>query len=181
MTVSAFESIHPLASLGDLDPDNIEAFYDLFTHPKLTPYLPEQAIPKNLDEAREEVASLMAKEWQGTGKYWGIYHDKELIGTVGLHTLVPRQGSIEISYELHPSYWGKGIATHAAIYCVEYARLHLLNVQTIKAYTLTDNIASHRVAEKAGFKRAGIYQNDCFYHGQLIDRLLFTLTLRDHE
>ena len=65
------------------------------------------------------------------------------------------------------------------MYCVEYARLHFLNVKKVLAYTLVDNIGSHRVAEKAGFTRVGICHQDCFYHGKLIDRLLFSITLRD--
>ena len=175
------EQIHPLAALGDLRPDDYQIFFDLFTHPKLVPYLPEQAIPKNYEEAQKEIDNLVSKEWQGVGRYWGIYHENMLIGTVGLHTLVARDHSIEISYEIHPDYWGHGIATHAAIYCSVYARLHLLNVNTIKAYTLTDNKPSHRVAEKAGFKRVKVCKNDCFYHGKLIDRLLFELVLREND
>lgn len=176
-----YETIHPLAALGDLRTEDVQIFYELFTHPQLVPYLPEQAIPKNLADARREIDNLISKEWQGNGRYWGIYHQDELIGTVGLHTLVNSDKSIEISYELHPDYWGHGIATHAAIYCTEYARLHFLNINTIKAYTLTDNLASHRVAEKAGFTRMRVCKNDCFYHGKLIDRILFELTLRDND
>ena len=172
------ERIHPLAYIGDLRPEDYEIFYELFTHPQLVPFLPEQAIPKSHSDAKKEIANLISKEWQGNGKYWGIYHQEELIGTVGLHTLVPADNSIEISYELHPDFWGRGIASHAAIYCIAYAKMHLLNVETIKAYTLTDNIGSHRVAEKAGFKRIGICKNDCFYHGSLIDRVLFEIQLR---
>jgi ribosomal-protein-alanine N-acetyltransferase len=125
--------------------------------------------------------TLLTHKRRGTGRYWGIYHQNMLIGTVGLHTLLSTDKTIEISYELHPDYWGHGIATHAAIYCTEYARLHFLNVNTIKAYTLTENKASHRVAEKSGFKRIKLCKNDCFYHGKLIDRILFELRLREDE
>lgn len=175
------EPIHSHASLGPLRPEDYEVFYELFTHEKLVPFLPEQAIPKSPADAVKEMKYLMDKEWQGNGKYWGIYHNNHLIGTAGLHTLVEHNQSIEISYELHPDYWGYGIATCAAIYCVEYARIHMLNVKKILAYTLVDNIGSHRVAEKAGFKRVGIRQNDCFYHGQLIDRVLFAITIRPDD
>ena len=175
------EIIHPLAALGDLRVEDVQIFYELFTHPKLVPYLPEQAIPNDLADAQKEIDNLISKEWKGTGRYWGIYHQNKLIGTVGLHTLLSTDKTIEISYELHPDYWGHGIATHAAIYCTEYARLHFLNVNTIKAYTLTENKASHRVAEKSGFKRVKLCKNDCFYHGKLIDRILFELRLREDE
>ena len=178
---SQIEKIHPLADLGPLRVEDYKIFYDLFTHKQLVPYLPEQAIPKNHEEAKKEIQFLMKKEWQGIGKYWGIYHDDKLIGTVGLHTLLAHEKTIEISYELHPDYWGQGIATCATLYCVEFARLHMLNINKVLAYTLVDNIGSHRVALKSGFISAGILRNDCFYHGKLIDRHLFELVLRDNE
>ena len=159
--------------------EDFKAFYDLFTHEKITPYLPDQAIPKNYDDAKKEISQLIDKEWDGVGKYWGIYHCGDLIGTVGLHSLDKQTSSIEMSYEISPDFWGKGIATHAAIYCIEYAKLHFLNVQTIKAYTLVDNIGSHRVAEKAGLKYTKLCKNDCFYHGKIIDRMLFEIDLRN--
>ena len=46
VTPEEHEIIHPLAALGDLRVEDVQIFYALFTHPKLVPYLPEQAIPK---------------------------------------------------------------------------------------------------------------------------------------
>ncbi|MEC8882163.1 MAG: GNAT family N-acetyltransferase [Pseudomonadota bacterium] len=175
------EKIHPMAELGDLDPEDYKTFYDLFTHEKIIPYLPDQAIPKSYADAKQEIIDLMKKEWDGVGRYWGIYHCGCLIGTVGFHTLDQKNKSIEISYEISPDFWGKGIATHAVVYCIEYAKVHFLNIDKVIAYTLVDNIGSHRVAEKSGFKRIRICKNDCFYHGKIIDRLLFEIDLRDDQ
>ena len=61
------------------------------------------------------------------------------------------------------------------------AKVHFLNIDKVIAYTLVDNIGSHRVAEKSGFKRIRICKNDCFYHGKIIDRLLFEIDLRDDQ
>ena len=174
-------NIHPLADVGALRMSDYQQFYDLFRHPQIMPYLPEQAIPSDLESAKRELANLISKEWQRNGKYWGIYHQNQLTGTVGLHTYDALEHSIEISYELHPEYWGHGIATNATIFCIQYARRHMSFIKKIKAYTLVDNIGSHRVAEKSGFQRVGILKDDCYYHGVLIDRMLFEITLDKHE
>lgn len=173
-------NIHPLADVSALRMSDHEQFYRLFTHPEIMPFLPEQSIPQNLEAAKQELADLISKEWQHQGKYWGIYHQNQLIGTVGLHSYAAKTSCIEISYEVHPDFWGHGIATNATIYCVQYAKKHMRYVKKIKAYTLVDNIGSHRVAEKCGFIRIGILKNDCYYHGKLINRMLFEIDVDDH-
>lgn len=173
------EKIHPLAEVGPLDPNDYKVFYELFTDKQIIPFLPEPAIPKDHADAQREIQDLIDKEKNGTGKYWGIYHCNRLIGTVGLHSVDTRHHTGEISYEISPDFWGKGISTHAVIFCIEYTKVFLKDIKTIKAYTLLDNIPSQRVAEKSGFTRIGICKNDCLYHGKIIDRLLFEIELTD--
>ena len=169
--------IHPDAEIGQLRPEDHTVYFALFTHQSLKPYLPETAIPKSIDHASKEIDRLIALEQSGQGKYWGIYHSNLLIGTLGLHSYAPLKKTVEISYELNPDFWNKGITTCAARYCLTQARRYFPNVEKILAYTLIDNIGSHRVVEKAGFHRIGIQKNDCIYHGKVIDRLLYAAEL----
>ena len=78
---------------------------------------------------------------------------------------------LKISYEIHPDFKGRGIATAAVSHCLAYTDANL-DIHKIIAYTLTDNIASQRVAEKAGFVNKGVLKNNCMYNGKLIDRVI---------
>ena len=77
--------------------------------------------------------------------------DQDFIGRGGLQALeLDGEVCVEVSYALLPTYWGLGLATALAQFSVETAR-QLLNIDSLVALTLPDNLASQRVAEKAGF------------------------------
>ena len=79
----------------------------------------------------------------------------QLIGTVGFHTVVPTNRSAELAFDLMPSYWGRGIATHVCQVVVRWAHEHA-SVLRVQATTLESNVRSARVLERAGFEREGL-------------------------
>jgi [ribosomal protein S5]-alanine N-acetyltransferase len=80
----------------------------------------------------------------------GIFH-------IGHYDLQPE---IEIGYRFHVKYWGKGYATEVTQALVKWGFEHL-NVDTIVAFTKTENVASRRVLEKSGFHHVGL--RECHY------------------
>lgn len=163
----------PKTFIGQIDPNYYVDYYELLNHPDVKPFIPAIHVPIDHKAAEHNLTTLANMQNHDEGIYWGLYSSDHLIGTVGLHTWDKNKNTIEISYEIHPDYTGHGLATLACKYCVNFTVEHT-NVDKILAYTLTDNVPSHRVAEKAGFTRTGILQNNCLYNGNLIDRLLFT-------
>lgn len=79
----------------------------------------------------------------------------QLIGTVGFHTVVPVNRSAELAFDLMPSYWGRGIATHVCQAAVRWAHEHA-GVLRVQATTLESNLRSARVLERVGFEREGL-------------------------
>ncbi len=81
-----------------------------------------------------------------------------LIGTIGFHTISLVNRSAEIAYDLHPAYWGRGIATACcdAVVAWGFERLRYVRVQ---ATTLDANRASLRVLEKCAFVREGLLRS----------------------
>ena len=77
----------------------------------------------------------------------------EIIGDYCFKGLLA-DGSVEIGYGLEPEYWGKGYATEAVIAAVDWA-LKQPGVKRIEAETESENAASQRVLEKAGFIPTG--------------------------
>lgn len=161
----------PPLYLDTIDTAYAEDYFHLIHHPQIKPLIPNNHVPIDIAAAQRELRNQYTLEATGKGIYWGIYTHKRLIGTCGLHSWNAIQNTMEISYEIHPDFSGKGITTKAVKHTVRYADEHL-SLRKILAYTLTDNIASQRVALKAGFNEHGVLKNNCIYNGKMIDRML---------
>ncbi|GLY14876.1 hypothetical protein Kisp01_18910 [Kineosporia sp. NBRC 101677] len=93
---------------------------------------------------------------------WAIADPQEdvLLGevVVFLHSLRDRQG--EIGYWMHPDARGRGLASEATFLAARHALLPVedggLGWANIGLRASVDNVASQRVAEKAGFRRLGL-------------------------
>ena len=79
----------------------------------------------------------------------------EVIGNCGL-VLVEWEGpDVELAYMIRRDRWGEGIATEAATASLEHG-LGPLAMQRVIGLAYPENIASHRVMEKAGMTRVGM-------------------------
>lgn len=81
-----------------------------------------------------------------------------LVGTIGFHTLSPVNRSAELAYDLAPSHWGQGIATHLSRVVVAWAH-EQANLLRIQATVLESNARSARVLERVGFEREGLLRS----------------------
>lgn len=78
-----------------------------------------------------------------------------LLGTIGFHTVSGLNRSAELAYDLHPSAWGRGIASSLVRDVVAWAHGHVGLVR-IQATVLAANRASIRVLERTGFVHEGL-------------------------
>ncbi len=84
---------------------------------------------------------------------------RRFVGRGGLrHATLDGQIEVEVGYGLMSEFWGRGLATELAIESVRvgFAELHR---PSLVCFTLTTNVASRRVMEKAGFQ----YERDMIY------------------
>ena len=82
-----------------------------------------------------------------------IEEQGRLCGGIGVFRPAPEHGW-EVGYWVEKSCWGRGIATEALTAIVDWAREELGADQLTAGY-FTDNPASSRVLEKAGFEPTG--------------------------
>ena len=61
---------------------------------------------------------------------------------------------MEVGWLLERSAWGRGLATEAALACVDHG-LEQVGLERIISIARTDNLASRRVMEKAGLTHRG--------------------------
>jgi len=81
-----------------------------------------------------------------------IVYNKSAIGTIGLSVKNENEELCgDIGYWIGEKYWNKGIGTHAIKSVVKFGFDTYKNIDCISAYVFTDNPASIRALEKAGF------------------------------
>src|SRR5262245_39163856 len=94
----------------------------------------------------------------------------EMIGVIFLR--LREHDSIELTYGVAPAYRNRGVATAAAV-LVSGWRLEELAAARVELRVGKSNLASQRVAAKAGFSREGIVRSHVAATGLDYDDLLF--------
>ncbi|HET8777910.1 MAG TPA: GNAT family N-acetyltransferase [Candidatus Limnocylindria bacterium] len=116
----------------------------------------------------------------GEGIEWAAVRlaDDRLIGSFGLKRTDWRGRSSEIGYWVAPWARGEGLAVEAVLAIARW----LLVEQRFERMVLraaTGNLASQRVAEKAGLTREGIARNAGFTNHGRVDLVVFSLVPAD--
>lgn len=98
----------------------------------------------------------------------------KMVGAVGFHSISALNRTAEITYDLSPPYWGRGIATAACSAAMAWG-FAARGWHRIQATTLLSNLASQRVLAKCGFQREGLVRNFRIVRGQPANYLMFSL------
>ncbi len=101
--------------------------------------------------------------------------DDRLVGVVGFHTVSALNRTAEITYILHPEFWGRGLATACTRAAVAWGFQERQWVR-IQGTTLEPNLASQRVLLNAGFLYEGRLRNFRIVRGEPRDYLLYAVT-----
>lgn len=97
-------------------------------------------------------------------------------GTIGLRISVPAFGIAELGYGLRPAWRGRGLTTRAVRLVADWAFTQA-GVARLEIGAAVGNVASQRVAERAGFVREGIARQRLpTAAGGRVDEVRFGLT-----
>jgi RimJ/RimL family protein N-acetyltransferase len=80
----------------------------------------------------------------------------------------------QLGYWLGEDFWGRGIMTEAIKLITGYTFEHF-DLVRIQATVNSNNLASMRVLEKAGFVKEGILKNGIVKYGEVMDEHLYAL------
>ncbi len=113
--------------------------------------------PADLDEAgaRARIDATLQRAAQGLARRYAIRDDHGVpLGTCGLGRLreVP-----EVFYAVLAAHRGRGVATAAVMTLTDWA---LSRTPVVALETVALNVASERVAQKAGFAVASVFEGD---------------------
>ncbi len=142
--------------LRHLNADDLDDLFRLYSDPDIRKYFPEGVL--TLAGAREELGWHMdTYEQHPQLGLWATIHKEtgKFIGRCGLLPWeIDGQTETEIAYLLDKSFWHQGLATEAVEGIMKYAfdELHLSRLICLMH---PDNIASQRVARRAGLRLEG--------------------------
>jgi RimJ/RimL family protein N-acetyltransferase len=136
------------------DEDSYEA---LLLDPEVSAWLRPEPLPPF---SRADIAEMLAddlRHWREAGfGPWALVEAEggELVGRVGLRrTSIGGELCTELAWTVRPAWQGRGLATAAAREGVALGRS--VGLAEVVALVLPANLASRRVAEKAGMRSTG--------------------------
>ncbi|MEU6205592.1 GNAT family N-acetyltransferase [Micromonospora musae] len=166
-----------VVTLRPLGPDDVDVMHRLHTRPEV---VANQAPPVPPDRAAiERRCRLSASQWL-TGELARLLildaATGEPAGSCGLSVSDPQAGEGTVGYALLPQWRGRGYATRAVRLLAGWA-FGPAGLARLAAGTVPENVASHRVLEKVGFRREGLLRGRLpGLAGTRIDDLVFGLT-----
>jgi [ribosomal protein S5]-alanine N-acetyltransferase len=123
--------------------------YYLRTHPSVNKFI-ERNVPKNISDVEKFIELRNADP----NPFYFIIETlptNELAGTICLWNINKENKYAEVGYELLPDFQGKGIMTSALREIINLAFTEL-DIETIVAFTHSENLSSRKLLEKFGFK-----------------------------
>jgi ribosomal-protein-alanine N-acetyltransferase len=159
--------------LRRIEPRDAAAYDAYRADPEVTRYT-------SIDAANEPatlVFPLMEKAFEEKRAIrWAISakDSGEMAGDCGFFEINVPHARAEIGYVIARQHWGRGVGTAAVRAMVRWG-LSTLALNRIEAIIHSENLASMRVAEKAGFEREGTLRGRTLIRGVYSDMLMYAL------
>lgn len=113
--------------------------------------------PYTASDALAYIQSREEEHASGRGIYWAVADpvSDRCIGAYAMMSVDRVNGTAELGYWIHPDARGRGVATAATRLAVRHAAIPEedggLGLRRLVLYAAASNVASHKVAERAGF------------------------------
>jgi RimJ/RimL family protein N-acetyltransferase len=156
------EDVEPLVAALDGDPD-VSRWLELIPQPYREP------------EARAWVAASTHMWREGTASPFAVLAEKEVVGGCGVNWIDRDHGVGDIGYWARSDVRRRGYITRAVTVVARWA--FDLGSERLQVRADAENVASQRVAERAGFTREGV-QRSARYNprlGRRMDFVVFSL------
>lgn len=162
----------PRLILRRMSPDDLDDLTRMHLDPRVmatlggvrSPEVTREWLERHLEHWRQYGFGLWLARERETGQF---------VGRSGLHHVeIEGREEIEVGYSLLSEFWGRGLATELARASIR-AAFAVRNLPELVCFTLTNNRASQRVMQKAGFR----YERELLY--QDLPHVLYRLSRDD--
>lgn len=154
---------------------DVNDFYSIHQNPKVNQYL-RYPIQSKID-ATNYIQKLINEFNQNQIARYAVIlkENEELIGFSGLKFRNTEENGYndfyDLGYRFAEEYWGKGLATEAGLAWLDYG-FNKMNLKTIHACVIKENLASNHVLKKIGFSFINEYTlNNQIHNWYKIDTL----------
>lgn len=179
MNTQYFFGPFPALDLGDIVlreivTEDAPVYLDYMSKDEMAGFLTKENRPQTLESATEEVqywASLFPAK---RSIYWAIAlkENNKMIGTAGFNHISFANSRAEISYDLSPDFWGRGIMLKSIKGILQFADLGL-QIMRVQATVIVDNDKSIKVLERCGFTKEGFMPKYEVVEGEHKDYFMF--------
>jgi len=162
--------------------EDVNALYEAVRESiaEVSPWLPWCHQNYSIEETREFISSREIASQGGEWYSFGIFENDggSLLGGVGINFVNRVHQMANLGYWVRTSAAGRGTATMATRLAARFGfeELGLFRLEIVAA---VGNVASQRVAEKAGARREGVLRNRLLMRGESLDAVLYSLVPED--
>jgi len=149
--------------------------------PRFTAISSDYSMAHALDYVQRVDASVRTQRELPFVIEYGNGDDKVFAGTISFHSINVKNSVGELGYWMKSSMRGKGIGTTAAGMLTDYG-FATIGFKRIEALVDTENVASCKLLESAGYQREGLLRNKVTRDdGRQVDMYLFGAVPEDWE
>lgn len=171
-------------SLRPFTTDDADELYEAVRESmrELQPWMPWCHTDYSIKETREWLSLRDDVLKNGTDYGFRIADalSDRMLGGAGLNQINSLYRAANLGYWIRTSATGRGVATRAVRLLAQFGfeELNLIRIEIVAA---VGNLASQRVAEKAGAMREGVMRKALLIHGVAHDAVLTSLVAEDME
>ncbi|HZN74581.1 MAG TPA: GNAT family N-acetyltransferase [Micromonosporaceae bacterium] len=167
----------PRLHIRPLVADDAPAVTDVFADRQTQRWLP---VSRNFEAAAWCTELAVERRDSGEGDHYGVVRreDDRLVGCLWTKRTDWGARVTEVTYAMAPAARGFGIAAEATD-AVAIALLLEHGFQRVELRVAPGNLASRRVAEKAGFTYEGLLRNAGYVHSGRVDLEVWSLVTAD--
>jgi RimJ/RimL family protein N-acetyltransferase len=153
--------------------DDVPAIAEACRDPEIPRWIPFVPIPYTEQDATQYVEACLAAGDDRHAFAMAAASHGRMLGSIDLRVNAMRTG--HIGYWVGRAARGHGVCTHALRVLSRWA-VNELGLGRLELITDPDNLASQRVAEKAGFRREAVLRSHLLYRdGRRRDSVMFSL------
>lgn len=164
-------TLRPWGEEGD-----VEAIAAACDDPEIAMFLDELPSPYGLQDAKDAVAHFRQGWADGSATNFAITEDGRVLGSVGVKWIDPDQGVAEVGYWVAAEGRGRGLCTRAVRLVSRWVLVDRA-AQRLQLRAEVQNLASRKVAEKAGFTEEGTLRSSKYNPrlGRRMDFVMYSL------
>jgi RimJ/RimL family protein N-acetyltransferase len=170
----------PRVNLRPAAPRDADLLRQWRSEPSVRRYQPLNELPTA--QLRADVASQRIGDlYRGRGEkfQWIVEVNGQPAGWITLVVSNWEHGLAEVGYALSTVFQNRGLMTDALEMLIDDL-FHNTLLERVEARCATENVASQRVLEKAGFQREGLLKGYFKLRGRRIDNFLYALLREDY-